>query len=1052
MSTPVVRVRHLRWTLFVVAFAAIIFINHFALTERQLPTLSPSGDITLSGTVEYAEVTIPAGVKIFAANDLEIVSRGDVAIHGDVIGADGVSAHDPRASSRGEVHRNGVSISIRSEKNILVTGQLQAGNGASGNAPGQRGGAGGSIELESRHTRLAQDIFAGSGGAGGPGAPGGDGGSIVAHGFINATRGQETFATGGKGGRGGDGVAGDFDTQTYTNFRDGGAGGKGGGVVLSRADGEDGGYGPDGEDSLVVGFDVANPGQPGQPGNDGQSLMVIAVGGPGGPGGDGTNATPTNGNGGNGGPGGEGGYAAGGGGETGGRGGACAGGNAGDGGDGGSAGQAFGGNGGVGGNGGSGMGTGSGGTGGEGGLGGDACAGIGGDGGKGGPCCVAAGGFSGGDGGNGGAEGLADAGDGGRGGNGGNADPAGVGGNGGPGGNGGDATGSFSGEGGDGGKGFVPGAGGIGGFTASHGTGVYGDGGSPGSPGGSPGANGMSGDIVFGTLKHGGPGGPCVLAGVPKPEWIKESDADSGTPSGPTITKGIPNGLFRGGHFNNSYGTQDTVVNSEGITDLYLTKLNDDGSEKWTRTVGGTDAAISVNQVQADANGNVLVVGSITGSADFGGTTINAGDTPDGFITKFDCDGNIVWTKQLPEASMTSGNGVSVHDVKIAPNGNIYVVAQFTGSASVGDSTFTTTTPTNMFVSCYSSLCTFHWAKHVIGTTDDFLELEIDESGRIVVGGEFAGSLDFGDSTLVANGSDLFLGWFKSDGSFDRAKKISSSSGYLQDLTAAAGGELYAAGYFSGALTFDGQPTLTGTLSAYLAKLDSTGEAEWVWTHNVGSTYFAYALALDVEVRSSGNVLLAGGFIGSIEFGPHVVTSGDGNNGFLAEFDPSGTAVWGKQFGDDFGQNVAHEVVDGPSGKIIVTGAYSPTLLPPEIDGVPLDSLGNRYDVQLSDDVISSTPDVPVATQTRLSNYPNPFNPTTTIAFTLPHAQRVSLRVYDVKGRLVRELINGRRPAGKNEIVWDGVAQSGQLASSGVYFYRLTTADRVVSRKMVLIK
>lgn len=86
------------------------------------------------------------------------------------------------------------------------------------------------------------------------------------------------------------------------------------------------------------------------------------------------------------------------------------------------------------------------------------------------------------------------------------------------------------------------------------------------------------------------------------------------------------------------------------------------------------------------------------------------------------------------------------------------------------------------------------------------------------------------------------------------------------------------------------------------------------------------------------------------------------------------------------------------------------------------------------------------------ANYPNPFNPRTTIAYTLPASSRVTLSVFDARGRLVRVLVDGERAAGRHEAVWTGRDAEGIASASGVYFYRLETELGVRTRRMVLLK
>jgi hypothetical protein len=85
-------------------------------------------------------------------------------------------------------------------------------------------------------------------------------------------------------------------------------------------------------------------------------------------------------------------------------------------------------------------------------------------------------------------------------------------------------------------------------------------------------------------------------------------------------------------------------------------------------------------------------------------------------------------------------------------------------------------------------------------------------------------------------------------------------------------------------------------------------------------------------------------------------------------------------------------------------------------------------------------------------NNPNPFNPSTTIRFTVPEPGHVALHVYDANGQLVRTLIDGVRVDGTHDATWDGRDNSGAAVGSGVYFYRLTAGKFSESKKMVLLK
>jgi hypothetical protein len=85
-------------------------------------------------------------------------------------------------------------------------------------------------------------------------------------------------------------------------------------------------------------------------------------------------------------------------------------------------------------------------------------------------------------------------------------------------------------------------------------------------------------------------------------------------------------------------------------------------------------------------------------------------------------------------------------------------------------------------------------------------------------------------------------------------------------------------------------------------------------------------------------------------------------------------------------------------------------------------------------------------------NEPNPFNPQTTIRYTMPSSGNVTLNIYDAGGRLVRSLFNGVKEAGSHNITWNGTDNNNSPVSSGIYFYRLTAGKFSETKKMTLLK
>jgi len=117
-------------------------------------------------------------------------------------------------------------------------------------------------------------------------------------------------------------------------------------------------------------------------------------------------------------------------------------------------------------------------------------------------------------------------------------------------------------------------------------------------------------------------------------------------------------------------------------------------------------------------------------------------------------------------------------------------------------------------------------------------------------------------------------------------------------------------------------------------------------------------------------------------------------------------------------------------------------------------------DEMMLDDIVVRSPATGVAEESGqvpakfdlAQNYPNPFNPTTEIVYSLPEAGNVTLAVYNSQGQLVRTLVNGRVTTGSHTVTFDGRDDQGRALASGVYIYRLTAGDKVLQKKMMLLK
>jgi len=119
----------------------------------------------------------------------------------------------------------------------------------------------------------------------------------------------------------------------------------------------------------------------------------------------------------------------------------------------------------------------------------------------------------------------------------------------------------------------------------------------------------------------------------------------------------------------------------------------------------------------------------------------------------------------------------------------------------------------------------------------------------------------------------------------------------------------------------------------------------------------------------------------------------------------------------------------------------------PEIQSV-LTSIGFLTDstTDVKDDILT------VSDFKLLGNYPNPFNPSTTIVFNLPVSENVSIEIFNHLGEKIRELSQGLFSPGENKVVWNGLSEENKNVSSGIYLYKISTSSRTLYGKMILQK
>jgi hypothetical protein len=133
--------------------------------------------------------------------------------------------------------------------------------------------------------------------------------------------------------------------------------------------------------------------------------------------------------------------------------------------------------------------------------------------------------------------------------------------------------------------------------------------------------------------------------------------------------------------------------------------------------------------------------------------------------------------------------------------------------------------------------------------------------------------------------------------------------------------------------------------------------------------------------------------------------------------------------------------------RVIGTGNTTPTLSAADLRDKANRALGKKVEPRQDDTLVSDGASPSVT----FGAYPNPFSGTTEIAFSVPVASEVSLKVYDINGRLVRSLVEGSLSAGSHRVVWDGRTSDGGRTAPGVYLAVVRIGSEETASKMFLL-
>ena len=336
-------------------------------------------------------------------------------------------------------------------------------------------------------------------------------------------------------------------------------------------------------------------------------------------------------------------------------------------------------------------------------------------------------------------------------------------------------------------------------------------------------------------------------------------------------------------------------------TDLVVAQLSPDGVSQWSRRFGDScdqrGAAVAVAPT-----GNVVVAGDFCGKMDFGTSVVatKGSSDIDAYIAIFDTLGEDIYALSFGGKGSQVARGVAV-DAK----GDVVLVGSFDAAFDDGSGSVPSAGMDDAFVVKLDPKGKVLWSLTFGGSEADLARsVALDEAGNVVVGGTFAGSVDFGGGLLTATAGHTSGFVLELDPS---GKHLWSQTFDTDDdtvITAVAAtpaGDVAATGYFKGKGDLGGGPfTSAGDDDVFLTRMDDTGKRAWARTVGGVKIQRASAVAFGVNgdaiIAGTSNETLDLGKVGDTIAVTKPFTSIGPNMIYALRFDPSGTAVTAQSF------------------------------------------------------------------------------------------------------------------------------------------------------------
>ncbi len=507
-----------------------------------------------------------------------------------------------------------------------------------------------------------------------------------------------------------------------------------------------------------------------------------------------------------------------------------------------------------------------------------------------------------------------------------------------------------------------------------------------------------------------------------------------------------------------------SLINSGGI-DIFVAKIDADGNWLWATQASGYAFP---SEITIDSSGNFYLTGYFSGDIIFGSNSLSS-PYDDIFVAKIDADGNWIWASQAGGSAADRSYAITVDSSNCC-----IITGDFVETANFGSTSLNSQGNQDIFVAKIDTDGNWVWAIQAGGyATEGSYDITIDDNGNSYITGDFSASATFGSYSLTSQGSwDVFVAGIDVNGNWLWVT-LSGGNGYDSGRCIAKNnsGNIVLSGFFSNTATFGSYPLSScGGSDIYVAEIDVYGN--WVSVIQGGGNGDEFVS--DIEISDNGDKTITGFFENSSSFGSFFFTSYGSQDifvancvlypiDFTADFTANPTSgnypletqftdlsyiyttIWEWDFNND---GLIDSYEQNPTYVFEQSGLYTVSLT---------SSDGTNTDTEIKVDYITVnavySDDNSIPTTTKLhQNFPNPFNPATTIEFNLEQNAEIQIEIYNMKGQKVKTfLINPSTHQPIHSVVWNGDNDNNNPVSSGIYFYKLKSGNKTMATKKCLL-